>query len=80
MGALVAKIFSLRGETKLSRESNDWAKIKLKRRFNYMKGTRVGKERNISDNSIWVLFRYRLHLQKNLTENNLRQGLKESTG
>ena len=45
-----------------------------------MKGSRVGKERNISDNSMWILLRYRMHIQKNLTENNLRQGLKESTG
>ena len=28
MGALVVKILSLRGETELSRESDDWAKIK----------------------------------------------------
>ena len=30
MGALVVKILSLRGETELSRESDDWAKIKIK--------------------------------------------------
>lgn len=79
MGALVVKILSLRSETELSRESDDWAKIKIKWKLNYMKGNRVGKGRNIPDISMWILFSNRWHIQKKLTENNLRQGLKEST-
>ena len=79
MGALVVKILSLRGETELSRESDDWAKIKIKWKFSSMKGNRIGKGRNVPDISMWILFSNRWHIQKKLTENNLRQGLKEST-
>lgn len=79
MGALVVKILSLRGETELSRESDDWTKIKIKWKFSYMKGNRIGKGRNVPDISMWILFSNRWHIQKKLTEYNLRQGLKEST-
>ena len=44
-----------------------------------MKGNRVGKGRNIPDISMWVLFSNRRYIQMKLTENNLKQGLKEST-
>lgn len=79
MGTLVVKILSLRGKTELSSKSNASAKIKIQWKFNYMKGNRVGKGRNIPDISMWILFSNRWHIQKKLTENNLRQGLKEST-
>lgn len=77
MGAFVVKIFSLRGETKLSQESNDWVKIQLEDLIIWRgQGRQRGEH---SRYSVWVLLKNRWHLQKNLTENNLRQSLKEST-
>lgn len=55
-------------------------KLKSNGNFNYMKENRVGKGRNIPDISMWILFSNRWHIQKQLTENNLRQGLKNPQG